>query len=399
MSAPRTAVLRRIGPYTVVTRLDGDRFGPTGLPVPENRFIARSADGERTVFIGVPRAGADHGRFAAEAEASRYLLGPWSAPATEVGDLGSVSDEVPWHARPYIPALPLPTALAVHGGPLPERTVRALGAALVETLAILHGQGLTHAGLSPAAVLLAADGPRLTCFGAVRAAAPDGEVRSGHPALESGSLPPEQAAGECPHPMGDIYALGAVLAYAATGHTVPEREELPPALRGPLAACLSRDPASRPQAAALLEEFTASDTVDATAESRAAGLLGAGWLPGRVIAAIARQSAAVLAAEIPVESRSGGAEAATAVLLESAEAATAVLPESAEAATAVLPAPAEPGAAVLPGPAAPGTVVLGKSAGIPVEAPTVVLGESAEPPAGPPTVVLAEPAHRARTDR
>ncbi|MEU2513560.1 serine/threonine protein kinase [Streptomyces syringium] len=318
MSAPRTAVPRRIGPYTVVTRLDGDRFGRTGPPVPENRFIARSADGERTVLISVPRAGADHARFAAEAETSRYLLGPWSAPATETSAPGSGPDEVPWHARPYVPALPLPTALAVHGGPLPEHTVRALGAALVETLAILHGQGLTHAGLSPAAVLLAADGPRLTCFGAVRAAAPDGEVRSGNPALESGSLPPEQATGERPHPMGDIYALGAVLAYAATGHTVPERDELPATLRGTIAACLSRDPASRPQAAALLEEFTdggradrggAPVTVVDGDAGRAAGLLVAGWLPGRVIAAIARQSAAVLAAEVPVDAGTGVASA------------------------------------------------------------------------------------------
>ncbi|MEV6779081.1 serine/threonine protein kinase [Streptomyces syringium] len=327
LSAPRTAVPRRIGPYAVVTRLDGDRFGPTGPPVPENRFIARSADGERTVLIGVPRAGADHARFAAEAETSRYLLGPWSAPATETSAPGASPAEVPWHARPYVPALPLPTALTVHGGPLPERTVRALGAALVETLAILHGQGLTHAGLSPAAVLLAADGPRLTCFGAVRAAAPDGEPRSGLPGLEPGSLPPEQAAGERPHPMGDIYALGAVLAYAATGHTVPERDELPTTLRAPITACLSRDPASRPQAAALLKEFTGGGrehrggppvtVVDGEADAgRAARLLVAGWLPGRVIAAIARQSAAVLAAEIPADARADAAADAAATKRE-----------------------------------------------------------------------------------
>ncbi|MGW2745711.1 hypothetical protein [Streptomyces sp. NPDC001450] len=46
----------------------------------------------------------------------------------------------------------MPTALGVHGGPLPERTVRALGVALAETLAILHGQGLTFVGVSPATV-------------------------------------------------------------------------------------------------------------------------------------------------------------------------------------------------------------------------------------------------------
>ncbi|MEU8783024.1 serine/threonine protein kinase [Streptomyces sp. NPDC048637] len=302
-----------IGPYAVLRGLDDEA---SGIPVPERRFIGRSADGDRTVLIGVPLPGADPGRFLAEGETSRYLLGPWSSPAGEVAAAG----DAPWHARPYVPALPLPAALTVHGGPLPERTVRALGAALAETLAIGHGQGLAHAGVSPAAVLLAADGPRLTCFGAVRAAAEDGTPRSGLPGLESGSLPPEQANGGRPHPTGDIYALGATLAYAATGYTVPEREELPAALRTVVTACLSRDPAARPRPAELLDVLSplagppapgagsaAGPPPPATAPDaagdpvgRAAALLGPGWLPGRIIAALARQSAELLAVTLPV---------------------------------------------------------------------------------------------------
>ncbi|MFD8545146.1 serine/threonine protein kinase [Streptomyces sp. NPDC059649] len=300
----------RIGPYAVLRRLDDDR---SGIPVPERRFIGRSADGDRTVLIGVPLPGADPARFRAEAEASRYLLGPWSAPAAEVAAPG----EAPWHARPYVPVVPLPGALAVHGGPLPERTVRALGAALVETLVVGHGQGLAHAGVSPGAVLLAADGPRLTCFGAVRAAAPDGTGRSGLPGLESGSLPPEQANGGAPQPMGDVYALGATLAYAATGHTVPERDELPAALRSVLTACLSRDPAARPRPAELLDALVpatgdpapggpvardrTATVLDASGDpaGRTAAALGPGWLPGRIIAALARQSAELLATNTP----------------------------------------------------------------------------------------------------
>ncbi|MYX06994.1 serine/threonine protein kinase [Streptomyces sp. SID8375] len=301
-----------VGPYTVLRGLDDEA---SGIPVPERRFIGRSADGDRTVLISAPLPGADPGRFLAEAETSRYLLGPWSSPATEVAAPG----DAPWHARPYVPALPLPAALTVHGGPLPERTVRALGAALAETLAIGHGQDLAHAGVSPAAVLLAADGPRLTCFGAVRAAAEDGTPRSGLPGLESGSLPPEEAAGGRPHPAGDVYALGATLAYAATGYTVPEREELPAALRSVVTACLSRDPAARPRPAELLDVLGAGVPAAAPPApasgpaspgtvlirsgdpaGRAAAPLGPGWLPGRIIAALARQSAELLAATLPV---------------------------------------------------------------------------------------------------
>ncbi|WP_407287738.1 serine/threonine protein kinase [Streptomyces sp. BP-8] len=295
----RTGAPVFIGPYAVLGRLDDEA---SQVPVPERRFIGRSADGDRTVLVGLPLPGADPGRFLAEAEASRYLLGPWSAPVAELAAPG----DAPWHARPYVPVVPLPAALAVHGRPLPERTVRALGAALVETLIIGHGQGLSHAGVSPAAVLLAADGPRLTCFGAVRAAAADGTARSGLPGLESGTLPPEQAAGGHPQPAGDIYALGATLAYAATGHTVPEREELPAALRSVVSACLSRDPAARPRPAELLDALSpitahpgaGADTAGNPAE-RAAAALGPGWLPGRIIAALARQSAGLLAATLP----------------------------------------------------------------------------------------------------
>ncbi|MGY0057986.1 serine/threonine protein kinase [Streptomyces sp. LZ34] len=311
---------RRIGPYDVVARFDmeGGR-----VPVPERRFIARLPGGDRTVVISMPLPGMDPGRFAAEAAAARQQLsGPWIAPVVEVAGAAGA----PWYASPYLPALPLTAAVAAHQQPLPERTVRALGAALAEALAALHASGVTHSGLSPATVLLTTDGPRLTCFGAVRAAAPDGEQRSGLPGLASGSLPPEQLAGGRPRPPGDIYALGSVLAYAATGHLVPERRELPEGLRRTIALCLTRDAASRPQAAQLLNELMPAEatagpghsphahhvtsshgTVLDGGMSRASAALGPGWLPGWLIAALARQSAELLAAETAAPSAYGSA--------------------------------------------------------------------------------------------
>ncbi|MFF5028276.1 serine/threonine protein kinase [Streptomyces collinus] len=287
---------RYVGPYVLITGLDDSH---SRIPVPERRYVARSADGEHTVLLSLPGTGGDPRRFLAEAEASRYLLGPSAAPATAFSGPG----EPAWYARPYQPALPLPTVLAVHGGPLPERTVRALGVALAETLTVVHGQGLTFAGVSPAAVLCAADMPRLTCFGAVRAAAPDGTPRSGLPGLDTGSLPPEQASGGRPRPLGDVYALGATLAYAATGHTTPERDEIPAAIRTVIARCLSRDPGDRPQLMEVIDQLVGDPAPDETgAESRSAALLTPGWLPGRVIAALAHQAAAVLAAELPAVS-------------------------------------------------------------------------------------------------
>ncbi|MEU9010564.1 serine/threonine protein kinase [Streptomyces sp. NPDC048479] len=287
---------RRIGPYHLITRLDPPAC-PGSPAVPERRFVVRSADGDRTVLLSTPLDGVDPGRFLVEADAARQLLGPSVLPVAEV----SPAPETPWYASHYLPVLPLPVALAVHGGPLPERTVRAIGTALAETLAGAHALGITHAGVSPAAVLLAWNGPRLTCFGAVRAAGADGEARTGLPGLEPGSLAPEQAAGGRPRTPGDIHGLGAVLAYAATGHTVPDRSELPESLRPLIARCLARDAAARPTAAELMLELPpASSAPSATVLDSSASRMSSGWLPGRVVAALAHQSAELLAAEVRV---------------------------------------------------------------------------------------------------
>lgn len=292
-----------IGPFATLARLDSDSGSVLGVgsgsgfaerSVPERRYLARSADGERTALVCVPLVGADPSRWAIEAEGARRLSVPGFLAVAEVG--GSAG--FPWYAAPYTPALPLPAVLAAYGGPLPEDTVRRLGAALAQSLAAAHAQGVTHAGLSPASVLVTPGGPLLTCFGAARA---------GRTGLDPGCLAPEQTSGGTPGPAGDLFALGAVLAYASTGHTVPERSELPPGLRGLTGACLARDPADRPPSAQeVLRELVAVPFADSG--PRAAGTVldhvGPLPLPGRVVAALADQSAGLLAQELPAPQQS-----------------------------------------------------------------------------------------------
>ncbi|MGR3935581.1 outer membrane protein assembly factor BamB family protein [Streptomyces sp. BRA346] len=347
---------RRIGPYHLIARLDP---GAGDVAAVARCFVARNGGGDRTVLLSAPPvASADDAgyreRFRAEAESALLLAGAsrcrWIVPVAEVagdgarpgagvrsGDGTRAGDgtEPPWSASPYLPMLPLPAALEVYGGPLPPRTVRAVGAALAEALDQVHGAGFTHAGVAPGTVYLAGDGPRLAGFGAVRAAGPDGTARAGLPGLDADALPPEQLAGGRPRPLGDVFALGSVLAYAATGEPRPEADALPRELRDTLRSCLAPDPADRPTAGALLDELmrgvraprpaatarapagampTAVDgasggpsathgggpgsTAMDAGISRAAGLLGPGWLPGGLIIALSEQSSAVLAAEI-----------------------------------------------------------------------------------------------------
>lgn len=62
----------QIGPHYLITRLDP--AGPGFPPVPERRFIARSADGDRTVLADAPLEGGDAGRFLVEADAAVTAL-------------------------------------------------------------------------------------------------------------------------------------------------------------------------------------------------------------------------------------------------------------------------------------------------------------------------------------
>ncbi|MCD9902465.1 hypothetical protein LUR56_26305 [Streptomyces sp. MT29] len=134
--------------------------------------------------------------------------------------------------------------------------------------AAAHALGAAHAGLCPATVLITSDGPRTTGFGAVRVAGPGAAADSG---LEPASIAPEQLTGGLPRPLGDVYAHGTVLAYASTGHTVPERTELPLPLRTAVSGCLTRDPAARPDAARLAAELAGAG--EATRGGAARGLM------------------------------------------------------------------------------------------------------------------------------
>lgn len=230
-------------------------------------------------------------RFAREVEAARKVGGFHTAQVVDA-DPGA---DPPWMALAYIPGPSLAGAVA-DTGPLDPAGVRALGAALAEGLGAIHARGLVHRDLKPGNVILAADGPRIVDFGlaydeAMAAITVPGTVM-GTPAYMS----PEQHGGLRVTPAADVFSLGAVLVFAATGHgpfdgesaseirnqvlnAQPSLAGLSGGLRAVLGRCLAKRPADRPALAGLLASLAGQPAVVA-GEGGGAGSRGAGWAGG-----------------------------------------------------------------------------------------------------------------------
>jgi hypothetical protein len=171
-------------------------------------------------------------------------------------------------------------------GPLREGELDRLVVGTITALTAIHGAGVLHRDLKPANVLLGPDGPRVVDFGIARPI--DADTVTTHLVGTPAYLAPEQLNGEPPSPATDVFAWACTMVFAATGrpafgndtiaavlnriaHATPDLTEVPPRLRGPLAACLAKDPARRPRARTLLMRL-----VDPTAETGAEQAVGRG---------------------------------------------------------------------------------------------------------------------------
>uniref|UniRef100_UPI00066B2ADF serine/threonine-protein kinase n=1 Tax=Streptomyces sp. SBT349 TaxID=1580539 RepID=UPI00066B2ADF len=204
-------------------------------------------------------------RFELEVRAARRAQGIYTVPVLDSNTEGAA----PWLATAFVPGLSLSEVVRSHG-PLPAETVLLLVGGVAEALQSIHAAGIIHRDLKPGNVLLASDGPKVIDFGIARAAdvtALTGtDVRVGTPSY----MAPEQITGTSATPGTDVFALGIVTHYAATGghpfgegaaHAVmyrivqeePDLAAAPEALRGLIAACLAKDPAARPTPAQVID--------------------------------------------------------------------------------------------------------------------------------------------------
>jgi hypothetical protein len=253
---------RQVGVYRLQSRLGAGGMG---------RVYLGSSPGGRAVAVKIvhPELARDPEfmrRFRREAEAAEAVSGAYTAPVVGAGP----DDDPPWLATAYVPG-PSLAELVARSGPLPEAAVWRLAGGLIEALQAIHVRGLVHRDLKPGNILIAADGPRVIDFGISRAlhgtALTTTRTAMGTPAYMS----PEQAEGGEVGPPSDVFSLGSVLAFAATGLTPfgggeplaviyriaggqPDLSRLPPALGALVARCLAKSPASRPSLGALMND-------------------------------------------------------------------------------------------------------------------------------------------------
>ena len=256
---------RTVGEYRLHARLGTGGMGRV--------FLAYSLAG-RAVAVKVvhPELSRDQAflqRFRHEVAAAQAVSGAYTAPLVATG----LDDDPPWLATVFVPGPSLHDAVASIG-PLPEAAVWKLAAGLAEALRAIHAASLVHRDLKPQNVLLATDGPRVIDFGIARALDGATMTATGTVVGTPSFMSPEQAQGGPTGPESDVFSLGCVLAFAASGlgpfgegspatvlyrvvHAPPSLDLVPGGLRELMAACLAKYPADRPPLSRLAYDITA----------------------------------------------------------------------------------------------------------------------------------------------
>jgi serine/threonine protein kinase len=291
MEGLRSEDPQEVGPYRLLARL--------GQGAMAQVYLGQSGGGRlAAVKVISPALTADPDfriRFQRELDAARRVSSAFITPIVDA----DTDSPLPWLASDYVAGPSLADAVADYG-PMPAATVLALAAGLAEGLGAVHAAGVVHRSLKPSNVLLARDGPRIVDFGISLVMAEATVTGSGMFIATPAFMSPEQAVGG---PVGtpcDIFSLGSVLVFAATGegpfgmgegnegiqvlyrvvYSQPAIQDVPMEVRSIVEHCLAKDAQLRPTADQVLAEV-------------GTGQFSAGWLPVNLSNKLLKYEAAV----------------------------------------------------------------------------------------------------------
>ncbi len=208
-------------------------------------------------------------RFVREAHAAQAVRGKGVAAVLGAQTEGGR----PWIAAEFLAGPTLDEAISAYG-PFDEAGVRALAVSIARTLTDIHAAGLIHRDLKPPNIVLTSNGPRIIDFGIARPEHGLTLTTTGQTPVTPGYGAPEQVLGQRVTPSADVFSLGALLVYAASGrraydgphvaavqyevvHGQPQLHGLPAPLQALIAPCLAKDPAARPAPAQIITAFAA----------------------------------------------------------------------------------------------------------------------------------------------
>ncbi|WP_017588161.1 serine/threonine-protein kinase [Nocardiopsis ganjiahuensis] len=256
-----------VGGYRTVGRLGAGGMGAV--------YAARDRSGDLVAIKlvhGDLAADPDfRARFHREADLVRRVSSPcvprFLASDTDTGR--------PWLATEYVAGPTLRQHVREHG-PLTGTGLRAFAVGAAEALRAIHAAGIVHRDLKPGNVVLAADGPKVLDFGIARALAETAITRTGGLFGTPGWVAPELLRGGPPGPEADLFAWGALVAFAATGRSPfgtgsaetvavrvldgrPDLDGVPEDLMPLVAAATGGDPARRPTVEQVLSELLGSE--------------------------------------------------------------------------------------------------------------------------------------------
>ncbi|QES55379.1 serine/threonine protein kinase [Streptomyces venezuelae] len=291
MEALRDTDPAHIGAQVLLARLGAGGMGQVYLGrSPGGRLVAIKVIKEE--ITGHPEALA---RFRREAETVRAVRSAYTANLIDA----SLAAPPYWLATEYVAGPTLSHAVRAYGA-LPAGACRRLFAALAEGLASVHAYGVTHRDLKPQNVILGVQGPQLIDFGIAKGVADTALTQAGAAPGTPGYTAPEVLLRGDVANAADVFALGATIAYAATGrapygtgdpttvnfravHGEIDVEGVEPHLAALVKACVATEPGARPGPAEIIrrcavDSALVDDPVYAALTATAGG--AAAQLPG-----------------------------------------------------------------------------------------------------------------------
>ncbi|WP_063045655.1 serine/threonine-protein kinase [Nocardia pseudovaccinii] len=218
-------------------------------------------------------------RFRQEVTAAQRVHGRRIAEVVDA----DIEAERPWLANSFVSGESMAEAIRERGA-MSSAQLYDFASGLAEALECIHGADVIHRDLKPDNIILTWDGPRVIDFGIARIV---DATRLTEPGRIIGTLawmPPEMLGNQEVGPPADIFAWGALVAFAATGRPPfhadtqaaviariirddPDLTEVPGRYRRMVLAAMTKDPDARPTARELVD-FLAAQAKDERSNRR-----------------------------------------------------------------------------------------------------------------------------------